>query len=569
MIKKIIAYLFVVGLYSTTIHAQDKKPFSISGTIGVSYEHYGLNRNPSSWTGFYPRKPWNQVRFTFAPEIKFGKNFSLPLNINLATKATNFAGPYSGIGKQTFAQYISNPMNTIGANPKYKWAELQLGTQYLNYSNLSTGDIGVFGAGFDLRPNNFLIKFFTGLSQQSVNFFTGPPATTGAYKRKNWMVQIGKAEEGKYEVTMNFVKAKDVLSSLIIPPPTVKPQEGFTYSFVTKATFYKNWYINVEGARSFYTKNLLTPLDSANKSFKPFITAHTSTVSDYAGDAAFGRKSKNFDIGAKLKYVGAGFQTPGYPFMLPDRLDYLLNTRINAWKNKTNIVASIGQRVNNVKNTTLRAKQFIGNINWFTQFNEHWNLNVSFNNFGFQSASGINPYGIKNISNDFGVNPSYTWSNEKAIHLLSLNYNYSKYDERDVFTGSVTSNNTHTALLTYIPTFLTKEFTPDFSLMYFNNKLPLFKLTLITISSGLSMPFAKKKANFRGQLQYNYSKTNAFTNNNNFVASCTIDWKLSKKLTWNNFISSNYFKYGNEIIPNGANYLESNIRTGLQYRFGK
>ena len=266
--------------------AQDKKPFSISGTIGVSYEHYGLNKNPSSWTGFYPRKPWNQVRFTFAPEIKFGKNFSLPLNINLATKATNFAGPYSGIGKQTFAQYISNPMNTIGANPKYKWAELQLGTQYLNYSNLSTGDIGVFGAGFDLRPNNFLIKFFTGLSQQSVNFFTGPPATTGAYKRRNWMFQFGKAEEGKYEVTMNFVKAKDVLSSLILPPPTVKPQEGFTYSFVTKATFFKNWYVNVEGARSIYTKNLLTPLDSANKSFKPFISAHTSTVSDYAASPA-------------------------------------------------------------------------------------------------------------------------------------------------------------------------------------------------------------------------------------------------------------------------------------------
>jgi len=565
--KKIFTVLAI--MLSTGMMAQEKKPFSISGTTGVSYEYYGLNRNPSSWTGFTPRKPWNQVRFMFAPEIKFGKNFSLPLNLNLSTKATNFAGPYSGIGKQTFAQYISNPMNTIGANPKYKWAELQLGTQYLNYSNLSTGDIGVFGAGFDLRPGNYLIKFFNGLSQQSVNFFTGPPATTGAYKRRNWMFQLGKAEEGKYDVTMNFVKGKDIINSLITPPPTVKPQEGFTTSIAAKFFFSEQWFFNFEGAHAVYTKDLLQPLDPAGKSFKPFIEAHTSTVRDWAAESAIGRKSKNFDIGAKIKYIGAGFHTPGYPFLLPDRLDYTINTRINAWNNKTNIVASIGQRVNNVKNTTLRAKQFIGNINWLAQFNDHWNLNVSFNNFGFQSASGINPFGIKNVSNDLGINPSYTWNTEKVMHLVSLNYNYSKYDERDVITGAVTSNNTHTALLTYIPTFFTKEFTPDFSLMYFKNSLPGFKLTLITFSTGLSMPLAKKKASFRGQLQYNYSKNNTFKNNNNLIASCTIDWKVNKKLTWNNFFSTNYFKYGNEIIPNGANYFESNIRTGLQYRFGK
>jgi len=75
--------------------------------------------------------------------------------------------------------------------------------------------------------------------------------------------------------------------------------------------------------------------------------------------------------------------------------------------------------------------------------------------------------------------------------------------------------------------------------------------------------------NLRAQLQYNYSKTNSFKNNNNLVATLTCDWKISKKLTWNNFISTNQFKYGNEIIPNNASYLESNVRTGFQYRFGK
>ncbi|MDZ4808850.1 MAG: hypothetical protein SGI96_11350 [Bacteroidota bacterium] len=578
MKNKTILITTLAVMVCTDIVAQEtatkKPPFSISGTAGVSYEYYGLSKKPKGWTGFSPRKPWNQVRFNFSPQMQFGKNFSLPFNFNFAMKPTNYAGPYSGITKQSFGQFITNPMNSFGLNPKYKWAELQLGTQYLNYSELSTGDIGVFGAGFDLRPGTYSIKFFTGLSQQGVNFFTGPPATNGAYKRSNWMFSLGKAKEEKYEVAINFVKAKDDSTSASPPPLLIKPQEGFTMSLVSKVFFNKGWYVKMEGAQSIYTKNLLLPLDVTKASFKPFIEAHTSTVKDFAGDAAIGKKGKNLDIGLKLKYIGAGFQTPGYLFMLPDRFDYTLNTRFNAWKNKTggykmNVVASAGQRVNNVSNTTLKAKQFIGNLNWFTQFNDHLSLNVSFNNFGFQAPGGINPYGIKNVSNDFGVNPTYTWGNDKVIHLLSLNYNYSKYDERDVITGLVTSNNTHTALLTYVPTFLTKDLSPDFSLMYFRNSMPGFTLKLITFSAGLGWSAAKKKMNFRAQAQYNYSKTNSFSNNNNIIASLNNDWKVSKKLTWTTFISTNQFKYGNEIVPNNARYLESNIRTGFQYKFGK
>ena len=557
------------------LYAQTKKPaaFSVSGTAGVSYEGYGLDRSPTGWMGYSPRKPWNQVRFNFTPTFKFGKNFSLPFNVNFAAIPTNFAGPYSGIKKPTLGQFVTNPMNSFGINPKYKWAELQLGTQYLKYSDLSTGDIGVFGAGVDLKPKTYLIKFFTGISQQGINYVAGPPTVTGAYKRQNWMAQIGKEAEGKYLFALNFAKGKDVPSSSAPPPLTIRAQEGVVASLVSNIYFKKGWFLKAEGAQSVFTKDVTTALSPLLKGFKPFIDAHTSTIKDYAGQASIGKKSKNFDIGLTSKYLGAGFQTVGYPYLQPDRLDYTVNTRFNAWKDsnnnyKMNVVASLGQRVNNVSNTALKAKQFIGNLNWFTQFNEHWNLNVNYNNFGFQSASGINPYGIKNVSNDLGFNPTYTWSNSKMNNLISLSYNYSKYDERDVYSGLTTSNNTHTALLTYVPTFFEKDLTPDFSILYFYNDVPLAKISMTTISSGLSMPAAKKKMRLRGQLQYTLGKLNSFSANNNFIASCNIDYKLTKQLNWNTYLTTNYFKYGNEIVPNGASYLESTCRTGFQYRFG-
>ena len=543
----------------------------MSGTAGITYEGYGLSRGPSGWTGYTARRPWNQVRFNFTPSFKFGKDFSLPFNFNFAAVPTNFAGPYAGIKNQNFGQFITNPMNSFGLNPKYKWAELQLGTQYLKYSDLSTGDIGIFGAGVDLRPKTWRFKFFTGISQEGVNYFAGPPTVTGAYKRKNWMVQIGNEQEGKYLFAVNLAKGKDVPASSAPPPTTIKPQEGVVISMVGDV-YVDKIYFKGEAAQSTFTKDVTTPTTTLLRGLKPFIEPHTSSLTDFAGQLSVGRKSTNFDIGLMMKYIGAGFQTTGYPYLQPDRFDYTLNTRFNAWKNKAggykmNVVASAGRRVNNLKNTALKANQFIANLNWYTQFDDHWSLNINYNNFGFQSASGTNPYGIKNVSNDLGVNPTFTWITTKIMHLVSLSYNYSKYDERDVMTGQTTSNNTHTLLLTYVPTYLTKDLSPDFSVLYFYNDVPLAKVKLFTVSSALSTSLAKKKLRLRGQLQYTLGKLNTYRNSNNLIASCNIDYKITKKLSWNTFLTTNYYKYGNEITPVGANYLESMCRTGFQYSF--
>ncbi|MBK8609442.1 MAG: hypothetical protein IPL84_05730 [Chitinophagaceae bacterium] len=579
MKRKIITSSFFLCMFVATSLAQEvdsllnkvkdkaKEKLQISGTMGVTYEGYGLSRSPSGWTGYQPRRPWNQVRFDFKPTFNFSKNFSLPVNFNFAALPTNFAGPYAGISKPTFGQFITNPMNNFGLNPKYKWAELQLGTQYLNYSNLSTGDIGVFGIGFDLRPKDFLFKFFTGVSQQGIDFAAGPPSVTGAYKRKNWMAQIGTEKDGQYKFTLNFAKGKDEPASAAPPPVTVRPQEGIVISLVSDIYLEKGFYFKAEGAQSTFTKDVATPLTSSIRSLKPFIEAHTSTSTDYAAQASVGKKSQKFDIGVMVKYLGAGFQTVGYPFLQSDRLDYTLNTKINAWKNRMNIVASIGQRVNNVNNTALKAKQFIGNLNWFTQFNDKFGLNVNYNNFGFQAASGLNPFGIKNVSNDLGINPTFSFTGKKIIHILSMSYNYSKYDERDVITGLTTSNNTHTALVTYVPTYLENDISPDFSILYFYNDVPGAKITLATLSTALSMNAAKKKLKLRGQLQYTLGKLNSFSNSNNLVASCNVDLKIGKNLTWSTFLTTNYFKYGDEIVPNGASYVETTSRTGFQYRF--
>ena len=573
------------------VQAQKTKPtLSVSGTAGVSYDGYGLTTNPKTPSFYTPRKPWNLVRFNFTPTISVG-NLKIPFNFNFSPMRNNFGGVPFGFGslpgfpKQSFLQWVSNPMNSFGINPTYKWGELQLGTQYLKYSDLSTGDIGAFGYGFSLKPGKYRIKFFRGVSQQAFQPYTGagtPPEFAGAYKRVITMAQIGLEKEGVYFAGFNIVKGKDVVSSIATPISmptysvnTPKPEENVIVSFAANFKTAKGWFGQTELATTYTTRDkTAAPPNPLVKDFKPLLNTNSSSYHDHAIQAGFGKKSKNWELGGSMKWLGAGYNTMGYPFVQNDRLEYTVNTKFNAWKNKVNFVGSIGQRFGNWSQTggASRTKQIIAVANLFVQFNDHFNVNANYNNFVF-TTSGLGA--VRNVGNDLGVNPTYTWHTSKMSNLLSLSYNWSKYTETTLAAPFFTSNNTHTGLLLYAPSIFSKpNLSPDFSVMYFYNSTSIpSKIKIFSASTSLGWNFPKKNISLRGQLQYNITTINPFTADKNLLATLGVDIELTKKLSWNSSMSGNLYKYGNILSPVppllGARYMESTFHTALQYRFGK
>ena len=585
MMKKHLLTIFIFS--SLGAYAQTKTPVSISGTAGVSYEGYGLTTNPGGYN-FYPaRRPWNLVRFNFSPTITAG-NFKLPFNFNFSPMRNNFGsvpfgfGSLPGFPKQTFGQWLTNPVNNFGINPTYKWAGLQLGTQYLKYSDLSTGDIGAFGYGFSLKPGKLRLKFFRGVSQQAFQPYTGPgtpPPFVGAYRRNITMAQIGLEKDDQYFAGFNIVKGTDVISSIItplttLPDTTPAPASNLIISFNTKFKITKGWYGQTELATTITNRNATAPgPGTLVKDFKPLLKTNTSSYRDHAIQAGFGKKGKDWDIGAGLKWLGAGYNTMGYPFVQNNRLEYTVNTKFNAFKKKTNVVASLGQRFGNWNTSASRTTQIIANINVFTQFNEHFSINANYNNFGFNTPAALG--GIKNVGNDLGISPAYTWTTSKMSNLLSLNYNWSKYTEVIILPYANTINNTHTAMLLYAPVFFSKpNLSPDFSVMYFSNHSSApSDIKIFSVSTSLGWNLPKKKISMHGQLQYNNTTIKPNTASNNLTATWAVNWKLTKKLSWNTTMTANGNKYGNELFPQpqllGATYLENTLRTSLQYRFGK
>jgi hypothetical protein len=582
--KKVVTLIFFAEFF-VAVQAQQLPKLTISGSAGITYDGYGLTTNPASPTFYTPRRPWNLVRFNFQPTMSFG-DFKLPFNINFSPMRNNFSSPPYGFGnlpgfpKQSFSQWLTNPMNSLGINPAYKWAELQLGTQYLKYSELSTGDIGIFGYGFSLKPGRYRFKFFRGISQQAFQpFTTSSPPFVGAYKRIITMGQIGLEKEGKYFAGFNIVKGKDEVSSIAVPLSaspyfTPKPAENLIISFAANFTSLKGWYGQTELATTVTTRDITALAPSLLvKDFKPLLNTNTSSYRDHAVHAGIGKKGKDWDFGASMKYLGAGYNTMGYPFTQNDRLEYKMNARFNTWKKKMNITAGIGQRFGNWNTPANRTTQVIANANVFAQVNDQLSINGNYNNFGFTTPSSLG--GIKNVGNDLGINPTYTWNTDKMSNMLSFNYNWSKYIEVIIFPAATTNNNTHTALLLYAPSFFNKpSVSTDFSVMYFANSSSLpAKLSIVSVSSSLGYNFPKKKINLRGQLLFSITTIDPNTAGKNLLATLGADFKLSKKLSWNTNMTANLYRYGNELSNTppllGAGYLESTLRTSLQYRFGK
>jgi hypothetical protein len=110
--------------------------------------------------------------------------------------------------------------------------------------------------------------------------------------------------------------------------------------------------------------------------------------------------------------------------------------------------------------------------------------------------------------------------------------------------------------------------------MWFKNTSPLLDLTLFSGTLGINWKTGKN-LKLKSQLQYSLTTTAPFTANKNFLGSAGFDWEIYKKLTWQFLFTANLYRYGTELpgsslVPvytGDPRYMETNLRTGLQYRF--
>jgi hypothetical protein len=560
-------WLLFFAAYSLcqNISAQETKwKWKLTGSAGIYGDFYSMTSDTAGAVA--PRRPDAAGRFMANATLSYGE-FSMPVSLMLSPGQSSVVLPNMPSGN--FIDYIRNPMNRIGIAPKYKWAQLMLGTQVPQYSELSVGDLPVFGAGINLSPGKFRFGVFAGTSQLAIQEDTSKNIQ-GIYARNIYSAKIGYGNEDASHAYFIASMMEDDTTSLHTKPVNTMPQKGVLTSLDYKIKIGKQYSIKGEIAGSAFTRNTQSniiafykpPVDIPPEIFR----IQESSRFDYASALSIAKEGKYFRIKVSGKYIGDGFVPLGYPFMQTDRAEITVDPGFTLFKNKIQFSGSIGRRINNlsgVKAATTTQTIGFANINY--QCTERLSFAASFNNFSFRNSMLNDTFRIDMVTLSWSFSPTYTITTPKNMHVLTAMYSQNAFTDFNTISGALSSNDSHNALFSYIISKIKNPLSISSTISYFDNNTSFGFINTNSLNFTLGYKFFKKKLNTTTGVNFSENKIGNSTSGSQIMTTLGLKYTLKKKIDFSLNGSINIYKYGSD--RPGISYRENLLRTAITYKF--
>ncbi len=581
-----------------TLCAQDSVPgdstdseplVRVSGSASVTSDFYELTSDPS--IAQKGRRPAVLHRLVFAPTITIAGIVTLPLNVMITYPETNTTTP--SITAPSLMELFTNPANALGLSsfsPKIGWAQLHLGSHTPQLSELSGGDLQLFGVGVDLTPGLFQASASRGIIQRAVE----PDASrgiNGAYRRTMTMGRIAVGNPDTTSVGVNLVYASDDPTSLrssivsivpsgpfegdpsvILPADTIRlrAEEGAIASVDMKTRIADGVTIAAEGAISAFTRDIgSNVLDPSDNPLSGLFTARTSTRFDGAANATLAFRYASWGISLSGLYMGAGFQPLGYPFQQTDRMDLKVSPMLNLLNGDLTFSGTIGQRVNNLSETKgERLTQTIANGQLAVRFSEVLSITSTYSNFGIRNnrQDAFDSARVQNVSETFSIDPMIVFSAAEMMHTFNVGLSIDRYDDFNLVSGVASSNNTRSALLTYTGVFQTMPLTVGLTASLLENALSIGTLTVS--SMGVNASYRMLSGALTPTISLTRSQS-AFardaTDTQTFVKT-GLRWKPVKTMTMAVNYGINAYSYG-DTATRGTGFTEHMLQLSLSTTF--
>jgi len=544
------------------------KKVEFSGSLGFDQNFFSYESNDSTFVASRPR---SQTILMASASISYGR-FSLPFSFSyvVAEKTPEFVTP---IPNKFSLQDLLNNYNTISVNPTFKNLQINLGTHVPQYSELTSGDLPLFGTGFYWKPKKLRIGAFYGISQRGINTDT-LNAVPGSYQRMSGGIKLGfGSEEGShiYAVVLNH---KDDPNSALVTTQGIYSQENLVSSLDMRLKLSKKLFLQTEIAGSLLSTDRNDPsLESDSFElnlpnwFKDAFTLRTSSSVGAATSAAFGYTGEKWGFKTSGKFYSSDYRTLNFPFLQTDRLEWLVEPYFTIFKGHVSLNGSIGRWVDNLlRNKNATAYQTIGSLNANIKLSSNLTLSGSYSNFGMRNTVANDTFRLQNINENISISTSYNISKDKAVHAFLLAFNRSSFDDLNLLSGVFADNTTEVYLFSYSLSLANKPLSITLSDSYMQNELYLGDLKLNTATAGINYQFGKEK-NLNTGILGNYLST--FLDENSpdqsfslsFIASQTLWKKLN--LSFNG--TYNLFSYGSN--RPGITYNENSIRIAANYSF--
>ena len=551
MVKLKLILLFIVFIFSLTAFSQQKeKTVNFDGSIGVYYDGYSYD--VSNYGTFRPRNPSDMLRLNLNASINIGKYLTIPFGINVSNQKVSYNLP--NLPEENLFSYVRNPRNNIHIDPKYKWVQLHVGSHTPNYSQLTTGDIQIFGAGIEMNPGKFILSANYGKSQIAIE--PDPILNiAGAYDQKLYGMQVGIGKLEKSRFVLNFIKIEDDVYSVVNKPIGINPITGITLSPLLELKIAKNVTLSTETAGSVFTSNLtaspITFDQTIFNTINDIVKLNISSKVDFSHSSSLQYASKLFTLGGEFRYIGPGFMPVGYRNIEKDIIDYKLNGGLKLFKNKFDIKGIFGVRTNNIRSTSLQSsKRIISNVNVFAQLTKSFSLSANYNNFSFGNNETNNLIRIEMINNSFSITPTYQINAKTVNHLISANVSNISFEQFDVAANDFTNTLSKSYNGNYMLVFKKNPLTLGFTGLYLENKSPISNLNLLNFNTNIGYKFFKKKITPSLMLGYSIINKDTYTADKRLNVKLKCMYKVNKKLDFNLSYSLHNYRYGS-YKPNG------------------
>ncbi|MEA4918701.1 hypothetical protein [Proteiniphilum sp.] len=500
--KKIL-YIVLLVIAVSALPAQDleslksARPVSITGNIGLNTSFYHMSE---------PTIPVRQTPFAYG------------VNANATLSVYGISMPFSFTWYSNEKAGFRQPFNQFGISPTYKWLTVHLGYRNLSFSEFTLNGHTFLGAGVEARPGKFRLGAMYGKFNQYSDYNLAVADSIPRMTRSGWAWKAGYGTDSRFvDISMlrigdnpkNFV---DSLAKLNYPTPA----QNVVFGLTSKFSITPELLFHFDGSVSVFTANrkIETPDSTAQGMLRfadNFITVnHTSGAYKAIKTGLSYRFAPNIASGIEYRRIDPHFQSMGSYFFNNDMELVTLNQTVALLENKINLRGSLGLQHDNLdgakKNTSHRV---VGSLNGGYTPNQSWAFDASYSNFStnqraFKTA-GSDSLKIYQVNHNLSFTPRFMKMTEAYSHMVMLNLNLMKLDDKNKLTEEQTDTDTRIAMLMY--------------------NLGLQRLRL-NITTGLNYTEMTNK-NFRNRL------TGVTMN----VAKSFLDDKLS--LNWNSAILAN------------------------------
>ena len=507
--------LWVIPLVftATTLQAQDLsnlknvKPLTLNGSIGLNSSFYDVS-------GGIPNRQ--------AP-------FAYGINANATITLYGISMPFSFTWYNNNKAGFTQPFNQFGISPTYKWLTVHLGYRNVSFSEFTLNGYTFLGAGIEARPGKFRLGAVYGKFNQNSDYDLAMADSIPKLTRTGWATKIGYGTDERF-VDISVLRIgdnpKNFVDSLVkLGQPT--PAQNFAIGLTSKFKITPKLFFNVDGSMSFFTNNrTIAKSDSINSGLlrfaRNFITVNNTSEYHNALKAGLSyRFTSSVVTSIEYRRIDPGFRSLGSYFFNNDLEMYTFNQTAAFLKNKITARVSLGFQHDNLNGTkTKTVNRIIGSLSGNYNIDPHWAVDASYSNFS------TNQKAIKTVQNTdlmiFQVNhnlslmPRFMKTSEKLSHMVMLNLNWMKLDDKNEKTKDQTNTDTYIGMLMY--------------------NLGLLKIKL-NLSAGL---------NYTNMVNKNY--TNQLMGVTLNAAKIFLQDKLS--LNWNNSLMLNKINADNGTVFN-------------------